>query len=536
MSKKRNFWTLMAIGAVTFLHSCTDDSFKNIESDLIGDTNYETGIYNASVRINNIEESSIRSNGLSGYLLGQYTQTPFGTKNAKILTQVMLPSVSPAFGANSQSTEDTNNEQENETAKEVYLYIPFYSTSASSVNANNEAVTTYTLDSIYGNTQSTFDIRVYESNYFLRDIDPADNFNSAQIYYSDLDVSGHLGTKLAEISNYSISPNSITRYNFDNPTTDTDESTTELDVLAPGIRIPLDVAFFQSKILDKEGSSELAVSNAFLNYFRGLYIETDNFSDNLMMLLNLNSAKIEIVYSYDTTSNETDYTMTSRYEMNIANSVTTTTTSGNVTTYTGIRVNLFEKTNDVITSSTSGDADRIYIGGSLGRLAEFNLFTDAELSELKQNNALINDATLTLYIDQSAGIAKNPERLYIYNAETGEPLIDYSNDVSANTSRLIHLGKLVKENGSGAYYQIRLTNHVTNIIRRDSTNVKLGLAVASNVNSIAPINYYDKADATRKPTSITTIYTPLSTILYGNTSSVDEAKRLKLTINYSKLK
>ena len=43
----------------------------------------------------------------------------------------------------------------------------------------------YAIDSIYGNRNSEFDLQVYELTYYLNNLDPKDNFESAQIYYSN---------------------------------------------------------------------------------------------------------------------------------------------------------------------------------------------------------------------------------------------------------------------------------------------------------------------------------------------------------------
>lgn len=538
MSKKNNLAKWLGVITIFFLQSCADNDFKNIESDLLGEANYLVGTYEATVKINNVVETSVKTNNLSSNLLGKYQQIPFGQKKASILSQIRLATLSPSFGSKTQATEEADNEQENETVKEVYLYIPFFSTVSSSYLSDGKIVNNYQLDSVYGNKQATFDIRVYESNYYLRDLDPTNGFSVQQNYYSDLDVQSHLGELIAEETNYSIKETAITRYRFDNPSTDEDESQNEFDVLSPGIRIALKPSFFQSKIIDKEGSEELASTSAFVNYFRGLYIETDNFSDNLMMLLDTKKAKIEIVYSYlaknETATNE----MTERFELNFLNNSTSSTGE---TIYTGITVNLFNRTNDAVSASSSGNADRIYLSGVLGHLAELTLFEDTQLETLRLQNILVTDALLKIYVDQSAGIEKNPYSLYIYNAETGEPLIDYTTDVSANASnpslsRGIHLGRLKKDDDGNLFYEIRITKHIANLLSNNqATNFKLGLGVASNVNIVTATDYYDSANDSKK-TSVTTLSNPLGTVIYGNTTNVDESKRLKLIINYAKMK
>lgn len=521
MNKIKRFGTLAFIGVAMFFQACADDSFKEIESDLLGNPNYTTGVYTATVSINNIKEKSVQTNGLSGYLLGQYTQEPFGTKKANIIAQVVLPSVNPTFGANSQATEDSKNTPEKETVTEAYLYIPFFNPSSSSSNVTYTTDTEYTLDSIYGKSTASFSIDVKELNYFLRDIDA--NLNS-QAYYSDLDVSSHLGTTLASVNGYTINKKSITRHQFDNPTTTENESTQVQDVLAPGIRISLDPDFFQSKIIDKEGSNELSNLNVFKEYFRGISITADNFSEDLMMLLNTEKAKIEVVYTYESTVNNEVKKYKTRYEMNV----------------NGITVNLFNNSGETVTTQTdASNVSRIFLSGGQGYTAEFNLFSDAELAEIKQKNLLITDASLFLYVDQSVSYTTEPERIFIYNAKTGAILADYGYDPTGGTltpaanAILVHLGKLQKENGKGTYYRLRITNHIINIIKNSAENVPLGIAIASNVKNTSLSSYLNISDV-KKQLPATSLATPLSTIIYGNSPSVEEGKRLQLKINYTK--
>lgn len=527
MNKSKYAGIFSFLGLTILLSSCTDDSFKEIKSNLLKDPNFETAVFDASVSVENIAKNRVQTNGLGGYLLGEYTQKPFGKKKASIIAQVQLPSVSPIFGDKAQSSENTDNKPEKETVTEAYLYLPYFNPYSTRSNTAYVTETEYALDSIYGNTKASFKVNVQELTYFLRDIDPAQNL-APQRYYSDFEVSNHLGTTLTNVNNaetVTISKKSITRNQFDNPTTPDDESKGVADVLAPGIRIALDPEFFQTKIISKEGTTELENQNNFKNHFRGIVIDADGFSDNLMMLLDMSKAKIELVYTYETESNNQKATLKKRYDMNV----------------NGITFNTYTTEDESISLETdSNNISRIYLSGGIGQIANLKLFTDAELAEIRQRDVLITDASLYLYVDQSVTYGKEPERIFIYNAKTGAVIADYVNDPtstlqSAEGSHLIHLGKLQKQNNKGNYYQIRLTTHVINIIKNKVENVPLAIAVASTVKNPYVVNYFDSANKKRViPT--TSVVTPLSTVIYGNDASIDDSKRLKLRINYSKLR
>jgi len=140
---------------------------------------------------------------------------------------------------------------------------------------------------------------------------------------------------------------------------------------------------------------------------------------------------------------------------------------------------------------------------------------------------------------------KEPDRIYLYNIENGTPLIDYYGDVD-NTiapinSKITHLGKLerVDDNpdGQGIKYRIKITEHINNILLRDSTNVKLGLVVSSNVNlegTNSQPSVLTSDDLVNK-VPISSILTPRGTVLYGN-NTTNTDKKVSLEIFYTEPK
>src|SRR5690606_33901160 len=116
----------------------------------------------------------------------------------------------------------------------------------------------YDLDSIFGDRTKTFRLQDHRSNYYLRDLDPHTNFLEAQEYYSNHDFSGFLGEQLADAEVTIDNEDILFYYKEDDPETEDVDETEQVETrLTPGIRIPLDNAFFQTNILDKEGQSEL---------------------------------------------------------------------------------------------------------------------------------------------------------------------------------------------------------------------------------------------------------------------------------------
>lgn len=146
---------------------------------------------------------------------------------------------------------------------------------------------------------------------------------------------------------------------------------------------------------------------------------------------------------------------------------------------------------------------------------------------------LVNEANLVFYVNQDEVNVEEPSRIYLYDAKNNTPLVDYFFDVSSNndpeTSRTIHLGGLVREgdngDGNGVKYKLRITEHINNILLRDSTNVKLGLAVSGNINIEGNAAQLDilNGDDTEETLPISSAITPRGTVLFGN-NTIDEEK------------
>ena len=109
----------------------------------------------------------------------------------------------------------------------------------------------------------------------------------------------------------------------------------------------------------------------------------------------------------------------------------------------------------------------------------------------------------------------------------------------------VHGGIITKTNNRGTEYKIRLTNHIRNIINKDSTNVNLGLVVTESINNFNnaklknsfiafPSTTYSKEVKFMPAMSVTS---PLGTVLWGSNIPSTDAnydKRLRLEIFYTK--
>lgn len=524
-----------------FLVSC-DDDFKTIGTGLVASDNFDVSdtLVN-EVFIANKRLGPVRSNFLPLYQLGVYDDGIYGRREAKIATQLRLTTLSPTFGVLSQDTEnanaadgDTLTLDENETVTTVYLDIPFFSTADSVTDGDN----TYKLDSIFGNKLATFNIKVEELTFFLRDLDPDTGFQRAQQYYTTAaqptgaptnptpDFSMFTGALLHD-AEYKIDANEI-RIIADEPDENGDPVVTRL---TPRIRIPLSTAFFQSKILDAEGTGPLSTNNLFADYFRGLYLTTHTFSDNVLMLLDVNNANVIIEYEYNTVDDTSN-------DIVKAESTYTLDFGGNI-------VNTFDNAaySTVIESALNDtDApDKVYLKGGEGIMGEIKLFdndgSDDVLQGIKDEEWLINEASLSFYVDEVLMDGKTiPSRVYLYDLDNDRILFDYAIDPTLGVTDPLQsrsvFGGILEDTDDGMRYKIRITNHLNNIVRKDSTNVRLGLAVTSN---IANVNISQALSDNDISTPEAAVVDPQGVVLFGNGASVPEPKKIKLEIYFTKL-
>lgn len=414
-----------------------------------------------------------------------------------------------------------------------------------SINPNGGG-TTYELDSLIGNALAKFKLKVSELDYFLRPFDPDDNFESYQKYFSSNNIPDNFSGTVLFDQEVEINSNELVFFNEDDPDTEEDdESETVKERLTPRIRVPLDKDFFQSKIVDKEDSDELSNLDNFKLYFKGIVIDAYDFSDPLLMILNFSEAEIRIVYDYqqynknnteDDTSDDTVESIEKNYMLKLA----------------GTKLNSFkhdpypESVNNAI-RDTINNPESVYLKGGEGIMAEIELFKNNDgvdvLEEIRSKDWLINEANLSVYISKdmlsaSGGIIE-PSRLYLYDINNKAPLIDYFIDNSAGSkeyqNKVIHGGSIeLDEDKNGLMYKIRISEHIKNVVRNDSTNVKLGLVVSHDINNTLNIEVETKDLMTFTPGS--SAISPLGTILIGPSPSAEYYdKRMRLDLYYTKI-
>ena len=414
-----------------------------------------------------------------------------------------------------------------------------------SVNPDS-GTTIYELDSLMGNSNAKFKLKVSELDYYLRVFDPASNFEQFQQYYSNNEIpSSFSGTVLFD-DEIEINSKELVFWKEDDPETpDEDESEAIKERLTPRIRVSLDKDFFQKKIIDNEGSQDLANNDNFKLFIKGLVIKAYDFSDPLLMILNFSEAEVRLVYGYqkydkkdtpDDTSDDVVEESEEQYKLKME----------------GYKINSFK--NDPYPASiytevydTINNPKSVYLKGGEGVMAEIELFKNNDgidvLEEIRAKQWLVNEANLSMYIDKemlslNGGIIE-PSRLYLYDIENKAPVLDYFIDNSTgpkeSENKVIHGGLIeLDEDDKGLMYKIRISEHIKNIIRKDSTNVRLGLVVSSDISSSMNTEVEKSDLMTFIPSS--SVINPLGTVLIGPSPSAENySKRMRLNLYYTEV-
>ena len=524
--------------------SCEKD-FASFDSEVINSDNainFSTNSLEYNLTTKSEMVNPVQTNNLPSFLLGSYNHPQFGRSNSSFVGQMVPSEYNHDFG-------------DNVVLDSVVLTIPYYSRG---IDTSEEGDITYEIDSVYGD--EPIKISVYRNNFFFRTFDPFSNFDTSQSYYSNgslsveeiIDIAQLEGELLFEIDDFTPSANQINLTQID-----TSGNTYVSQRLAPALRFKLNNPndnFWETNFFENEGNQVLTNEPNFKEFFRGLFIKIESNSEGSIMLLNFASSntKLTIHYTSDNTNvgdsdtGSIDDIETNQHEY--------------VMNFSGNLINLFDNENpiDVGLMDQSIGNENVYLKGGEGIISTLDLFSGSitddsgeEISEFDHFKQffydevsdepirIINEAYIEFFVNQNFSNDDEPERIYIYNYEQNTALIDYFLDQSVSSltinAKINHLEPLVRDSlddDKGIKYKIRITEHLNNLILRDSSNAKLALGVISDVASVQNYKILNDSESEDKRLASGVILSPKGTILHGNLSP-DVDKRPKIKIYYT---
>lgn len=611
MYQKSFLRPILIVGLITIIFASCDKDFNEIGTDIVGDDHFGFDIDSLStVKAYNQKLGPIASNNLPINPLGFYSNPVFGDTQANFVTQVELSTVNPIFN-------NTNTELyvDLPVIDSVILDIPYFKKFIEK-NETTE-VSNFKLDSIYGATpydkdtpatnNSKFKLSVFQSNYFLRDLDPEQSLGEQQLFYTDQNslIDSNKGLLLnnapltdppsGEEGTHNADGRENEQFYFDKrehklTTYESDGVTKKYTRYLPSMRLHLRKDVFYDKIFNAP-SGQLTNNAVFKNYFRGLYFKVENGNPGNMAMINFKAGKITIYYKEDKiTPDNVNTTTVNEYKLERVSKSFPLNLTGNTIS---LLQNSNENNNYLNAISGSQEASRLYLKGGEGAISIIDLFgsTDLigytlnaafnenlpisqtnpkyfvtnspngisdEIDQIKINGWLINDANLTFYVDKTAmsnllsttpeSQPVEPNRIFLYDLTNKKVLSDYifdysSNGTSPKFSKFIHDGIVQTEDvadGRGKRakkYRVRITNFVRNLVKNDSTNVRLGLSVTENINSVG-LSKLRTPNSNISSAPTMSVLSPLGTVLYGTNipraQTQEYKKRLKLEIYYTK--
>ncbi len=536
----KNIGIIKNVGLILLLFfgitACEKD-IQNIGIDLVdngkfsvGDSLMEIVSYNINVDSSRVDNNDL--NRKPQYLMGVNNNYNFGYLKSNVIAQLQLPVFGVYFG-------------DNAVIDLVVLDIPYYATRDTVQYAKdpitgeelrdedgNPIITpSYSLDSIYGNSETEFQIKISELETFLNVLDPEDP-TKRKAYFSDKE---YITSNELYMGNFKPNRNDtvlyVERRLLDgNPATINDIDTIKAENASPSMKFFLDEDFFKTRFIDEKDSQHFDSNLFFVHYFKGMFIESNGFDGSLINFPAIRT-KMTIYFTneeirtegededlnYNGITGEEDVLVKSKQDMSFIFGE-------------GVRTGQYRRDysgsiveNSILNPDKINGEQKLYVQGAAGSEAIINLFTPESLQELRDKNLLINEANLVLYIDKNSQIGKVPKQLFLYNYDKRTILKDLLR------SGFEVFGGILKydDDGNPEKYKFRITEYVTSVLNSDELTDPSSL-------SLKTFNETDIPDFTLLDSVVKNYsWIPKGVVLHGNLPETND-KRLKLEIIYSK--
>ena len=511
---EKSAFVVALILVFTSVISCEED-FKDIGSNIINNTEFVTSSLLVDVEVKNAPITEVASDNISVepglYLLGVYASDTYEKIEASIVSQL-------AISSGLQVVDDANVYLSDTTVvttiDTVFIKLPYQ------VSVNADA-TGYELDSIIGNQSEAFNLKVFQTSTFLSSLNPAEpsKLNS----YNSNDVFERTGTELNADVNFKLAPTLtdsivVKRWLSNNrlATSDTVKyfnSTTSSTIPLPFAAIPLDEDKIKELFLDKYESSEFASQAAFNDYFRGIILEATG-DDGSLISFNFNGTvrpSIEVYYTNTVLA---------------GGAIIDTIYKNDSFLLSGVRASTYNMEDKVYSE------ENVTLQGAAGSEATIDLFgpdTNGngiadKIEELRDRNLLVNDASLTVYINQSIDTTIVPYQLFLYKSDEAEdPAFSYVKDVFSEG--ITSFGGLLQRESDGKVekYTFRITDYISDILSGEtdeSSTLRLKVINSTDLQTVTNtvFNNYNW-----NPKAVTLI----------NHLGINGSKKAELKISYS---
>ena len=514
-------YPLIVVFFIGSVISCEED-FTDIGASIVDNGEFTTSdtVFYIEVTGKNIER--VQADGLSiggvlgQYLLGVHNNNNYKKIEASIISQLRIPAnlnlVDQEYGADTivETTIDT-----------VLLRIPYNATLLNNISGQAD----YELDSIIGDQEIPFTLNVFQISTFLSDLNPTTP-SVQNKFFSDQDYEV-LPEKLNFIENIEFTPNRRDTSQIVERRLSSgelyDKDTIKYINSNPYISIPLKNDLIKELFFDQYETPNFASQDAFNDYFRGIKIQAEGDAGSLISLSFNRSALQPLIDIY--------YTNT---VIKSGSVVVDTIKKTNTFLLSGITNNVYK-----MTPGQSPSIDNVPIQGTAGSKAQLKIFGDDndlnglpdQLEEFRTKNWLVNDATLTLFIDQDIveyDTLEIPFRLFMFRdklspgttLETPRQIIDYSSEGLNEVRGRLELDNTNKPNA----YTFKITDYISELFAGNTDDIPTLGVRAFNPTDI-PISATD--------TIVRNFNWNPKAVMLLNDNALDESRKPQLKISYS---
>ena len=448
---------------VLVLNSC-EGELDDLGSQLVDGnaaTGYDTAYGLIAYNINNNDVIRADASTLDSVRIGAFDEPVFGAQKVSYVTQVRLNAYSPDFGKNpvldsvvltlkpKYATDSATT-----TTAEDYIY-PDGNVAAKKV------VVTYPVSKYgkakIGGQKTPLTVKINEVNDFLG--------GTTDSLFSNKAVA--LGAQIGSKSFGTVNSVVITK----------DSDASELLNRAVSFRMKLDSAFFQNKIIAKQGDQVLKDAASFIRYFKGISISVEQ-NDGYLFSMAPNDAAITIYYKNDVTATDGTVTRTkAETSLNVGSSNVHLSQIAyqRPASYQSVLPS-FININDIKTKEVlpSNYASQLYLQGMGGASAGIKIpaSTILELKNKYKNDKIaVVSAKIRLYRDTSWNNAyPKPNSMLVQEKGVTGFLPDMTELANTGYS-LIKVGDFSKQETS--YYDIGITASLKKMIEDDTYNPTL---------------------------------------------------------------
>ena len=383
-----------------------------------------------------------------------------------------------------------------------------------------------------GDVNKEYELKVYELGTFLNSLDPLDPSKSKK-YYSN-ESYDKVGDPIGLIDfkpDVTDTVLYVNRYFLGTGVNDRDTIVKANTV--PSIKIPLDTTFFRNRFVDMQDTGIFSSSDAFLDYFRGIYIEPEG-DDGSLMLLKMTDATLNIYYtnSIETVESTTDL----NGDGDTDDIVMVRTKQTKSYALSGVRANKYIRDytgSDALSYfnpvDTVNGQEKLFVQGAAGSEAIIEIFKDTTvLKNIREKNWLVNGAFIDLYLDGDQDIL--PNQLFLYNYDEKMQVLD------AYTETDGIYGFLARDGDGNLLeplrYEFTITNYMSELLKPESEDPvalhKFGVRVLHSLDQITQtsttLRVFDRS------------WIAKGAVLFGNNIIEGQSnfdKRVKLRIYYT---